>query len=659
MALSLAGNEMGLEQCMGEIRQIGLLRRELHPTDCGNVAAADRLRIELFDGLRVQRGPETIVRFRSQKTAALLAYLALFPQRRHPREQLAELIWGDCTPSAARHNLSNALSALRVQLEISGACGEACFEADRAYVRLTPGRFSTDAGEFEETLALAARSSSAAERVPHLQRAVALYQGELLRGHYEDWIFPEQSRLATLFARALDELTDHVETTGDRNLALQYAERAAAADPLSERVRGRLMRLYAAAGQEGAALSHFRAFDRLLRQELDAAPSPELRALAQAIAAGQLRPAAAAVSPRDVTSAPAPEGRPAAPGEVPLRLEPVGGAVPLHSPFYVPRGTDQEFHQAIRERDSIVLVKGPRQTGKTSLLARGLQQARESGTRVVLTDLQAFSAAQIESHEALFFALAESLADGLELSARPRDFWDPDRGPGLSLRRFLRQEVLGAGTGPLVWAIDEVDRLFGCPFSSEVFGVFRSWHNERALAPEGPWHRLTLALAYATEAHLLISDLSQSPFNVGTRLELRDFDPDQVASLNERYGMPLGEAELPRFLTLLGGHPLLVRRALHEMARRGVGFPAVAAEASQEGGLFGDHLRRLARLLQQDSELAQSVQAVLHRGRCPDEQSFYRLRSAGVLRGEQSDRAELRCQLYREYLLRQEFGGSA
>src|SRR5207245_2692151 len=55
-----------------------------------------------------------------------------------------------------------------------------------------------------------------------------------------------------------------------------------------------------------------------------------------------------------------------------------GGAVPLDSPFYIERRTDGEFREAIRRQDSIVLVKGPRQVGKTSLLARGLQGAREA-----------------------------------------------------------------------------------------------------------------------------------------------------------------------------------------------------------------------------------------------------------------------------------------
>ena len=49
--------------------------------------------------------------------------------------------------------------------------------------------------------------------------------------------------------------------------------------------------------------------------------------------------------------------------------------MPLDSQFYVVRPADDEFLTAITRGDSIVLVKGARQMGKTSLLARGLQQA--------------------------------------------------------------------------------------------------------------------------------------------------------------------------------------------------------------------------------------------------------------------------------------------
>src|SRR5262245_44338371 len=71
---------------------------------------------------------------------------------------------------------------------------------------------------------------------------------------------------------------------------------------------------------------------------------------------------------------------------------PPGGAMPLNSSFYIERQTDAEFHRALSRRDSIVLVKGARQVGKTSLLARGMQQMREASAAVVLTDLQHLTA---------------------------------------------------------------------------------------------------------------------------------------------------------------------------------------------------------------------------------------------------------------------------
>src|SRR5262249_36676655 len=154
-----------------------------------------------------------------------------------------------------------------------------------------------------------------------------------------------------------------------------------------------------------------------------------------------------------------------------------------------------------------VLVKGARQVGKTSLLARGLQQARRKGSRVVLTHFQLFNSAHLESAETLLLALAEGIADQLDLGVLPRDVWDSRRGANPSFRRYLHREVMTKISTPLVWGMDEVDRLFCCHFGNEIFGMFRSWHDERALEPGGPWAKLTLAMAYSTEAHLFITDM--------------------------------------------------------------------------------------------------------------------------------------------------------
>ena len=91
--------------------------------------------------------------------------------------------------------------------------------------------------------------------------------------------------------------------------------------------------------------------------------------------------------------------------------------MPLGSPFYVCRRTDHDFGAAIERQDSIVLVKGTRQVGKTSLLARGLARARQTGAQVVLTDLDLFNKSQLVTADSLLLALAETIADQLGLDA--------------------------------------------------------------------------------------------------------------------------------------------------------------------------------------------------------------------------------------------------
>lgn len=341
------------------------------------------------------------------------------------------------------------------------------------------------------------------------------------------------------------------------------------------------------------------------------------------------------------------------PPKLATNIEPPGGAVPLDSRFYLVRPTDEQFLDAIRRRDSIVLVKGARQMGKTSLLARGLQVARASGTKVITTDFQKLNASHLETIESLFMTLGEWIADQLDLDVYPDEVWKPRRAPSINFERYIRREVLEKISTPLVWGLDEVDRLFTCPFASEVFGLFRTWHNERAVDPTAPWGRLTLAIVYATEAHLFITDQNQSPFNVGTRLELKDFSIEQVGELNTRYGSVLASAdELARYFQLVGGHPYLVRRGFHEMTTNNIDLTAFEALADRDEGPFGDHLRRILVLLARDPALCEVVRGVLRGEPCPNVEDFYRLRSAGVMTGDSAQEVKPRCQLYATYLKR-------
>lgn len=148
---------------------------------------AGRWQVALLGRVEARNGDLLITRFNSHPTAALLARFALYPQRLHPREELAELLWPGAPPQAGRNRLRQALSTLKRLLEPAGLGGPPVFVADRQGVRVNPTALDCDALEFEHCL-LQGQAARARE----------LYVGELMPGYYDDWVEEERRRLAAL-----------------------------------------------------------------------------------------------------------------------------------------------------------------------------------------------------------------------------------------------------------------------------------------------------------------------------------------------------------------------------------------------------------------------------------------------------------------------------
>lgn len=175
------------------------MKREENPSK-----TAANWRIELLGGLRASCGDLELTRFGSRKISALLARLAMFPRRSHSREELIDLLWPDADLDTGRNRLRQALATLRRSLEPPGLAD--VLLADRNTVRLNPVAFHCDVAEFE---ACVARRDAAG--------AVTLYAGELLPGHYDEWILKERNRLACL----AEDLGDPVAVPAGAGLRMQ------------------------------------------------------------------------------------------------------------------------------------------------------------------------------------------------------------------------------------------------------------------------------------------------------------------------------------------------------------------------------------------------------------------------------------------------------
>lgn len=337
-----------------------------------------------------------------------------------------------------------------------------------------------------------------------------------------------------------------------------------------------------------------------------------------------------------------------------LRNEVPGGTVPLESPYYIVQAADLDFAAAIENADeSIVCVKGARQMGKTSLLARGMQQARQAGRTVVSIDLERLNQSSLAEIDSLYKGLGEMIAIQLNLDVFPDDTWKATRAPNINFENYIRRVVLSKIEGHLILAMDELDRLFSFPYANDVFGMFRGWHEERRGNPDSPWKKLTMAFVYATEPHLFITNQNMSPFNVGTRIEMHDFGLDQVEKLNHLYKDPMqSPAEVKRFYELLNGQPYLTRRGFYEMTTHGKSLEELEAVADTDEGPFGDHLRRILVMLAGDKALLDVVRSFVNGQPIPDQASFYRLRSGGLISGVLPQDAQFRCGIYGTYLKR-------
>ena len=81
-----------------------------------------------------------------RKAEVLLAFLALAPGLRHPRERLINLLWSDRGDEQARNSLRQCLSAIRKAL---GDSADLALQVDRTTVCLKAETLDVDALEFE------------------------------------------------------------------------------------------------------------------------------------------------------------------------------------------------------------------------------------------------------------------------------------------------------------------------------------------------------------------------------------------------------------------------------------------------------------------------------------------------------------------------------
>ena len=220
---------------------------------------------------------------------------------RHPRRELAELLWPQSEKRHARADLRAVLYKLRKTLrEDSAHDGVARFfviEGD--LLGLEPRGIGLDLEALEAAVSLARRETLPAgggssaitvgrrELMGRLQGSLALYRGDFMEGfsledapEYELWLEAGRARWRSLFGELCEGLSRlegeeglTAEAIGTARLWVRHA-------PLEEAACRRLMELLSGAGESERALLAYEGFENTLKRELGTAPSAQMQGLA-------------------------------------------------------------------------------------------------------------------------------------------------------------------------------------------------------------------------------------------------------------------------------------------------------------------------------------------------------------------------------------------
>ncbi|AIE86036.1 AAA-like domain-containing protein [Fimbriimonas ginsengisoli] len=254
-----------------------------------------------------------------------------------------------------------------------------------------------------------------------------------------------------------------------------------------------------------------------------------------------------------------------------------GGTVPSGSPSYVERSADRELYEALLSGEYCYVLNS-RQMGKSSLAVRTVARLQERGVRTAFVDLTRIGGANVSAEQWYAGLLAET-GRVLDLRAQAVAFLREHKelGPAQRYLSFLQEVALPLQETPLVVLLDEIDAVRSLAFSTdELFAGIRQLHNGRA--SEASLTRLTFCLLGAALPSDLIRDPRSTPFNVGRRVELRDFTQEEASALTK--GLATGGAEqlIRRILHWTGGHPFLTQTLGADLAHKSVDVDQLVRE---------------------------------------------------------------------------------
>ncbi|MCB0168109.1 MAG: AAA-like domain-containing protein, partial [Anaerolineae bacterium] len=225
-----------------------------------------------------------------------------------------------------------------------------------------------------------------------------------------------------------------------------------------------------------------------------------------------------------------------------LSVYTVGGTVQAnHAGIYIPRRADDELLE-LCQSGAFAYVLTSRQAGKSSLMIQTANRLKAQGIVSLIVDLTQIGKHHITA-EQWYIGLLTIITDELEeeghaLSTDVATWWQEmaHLGDTQRLILFFQDVLLAEIKSPVVIFVDEIDTTLGLQFTDDFYAAIRYLYNGRATTPI--FSRLSFVLIGVATPSDLMSDQKRTPFNIGRRVDIRDFTLTEAHCLAGGLGVP-------------------------------------------------------------------------------------------------------------------------